>query len=210
MHDLAQKQEWKRRALLVRYGRITPAMERILKMDESVDHAREKVGDPTFDRDARRRFWLRFWQHFVAASILFTLAIVSFPVLYPLNELAAFASVVTISLVAAHFFRKSWTCAACGGPFVARLPIYCVRCGETYLFHGTGQWLLERRRARTEEFVKAYRQEKFGHQDRLLAEADKIASSKDSGFSPEELSRLDAILQELGKGRPQQQQTAAK
>lgn len=45
MHDLARKQEWRRRALLERHGRITPAMEKVLKMDESVDQAREKVGE---------------------------------------------------------------------------------------------------------------------------------------------------------------------
>jgi hypothetical protein len=202
MHDLARKQEWRRRALLERYGRITPAMEKVLKMDESVDQARGKVGDPAFDRGARRRFWLRFGQYFVAASILFMLAIVSYLFVYPLNELAAFASVVTISLVAAHFFGKSWTCAACGGPFVVRFPIYCVRCGETYLFHGAGQWLFKRRQAGIERAVKAHMEQKFGHQDRLLAEADKILSSKDSGFSPDELARLNAISQEVGKGSP--------
>lgn len=136
MHDLARKQEWRRRALLETYGRISPAMERVLKMQESVDRAREKVGDPAFDRDARTRFWVGFWQYFVAASILFTLAILSFPVLYPLNALAAGASFITISLVATHFLRKGWICAACGVTSVARLPVYCLQCGETYLLHG--------------------------------------------------------------------------
>jgi hypothetical protein len=39
----------------------------------------------------------------------------------------------------------------------------------------------------------------YGYQDRLLAEADKIASSKNGDLGAEEISHLEEILQDLAK-----------
>ncbi|MDP3585473.1 MAG: hypothetical protein Q8R61_10140 [Thiobacillus sp.] len=200
MHERSHKQYWMRRALLETYGQITPAMEKSLKRREAVEQAREKVGDPTFDHDARRRYWVGFWQSLLAGSAAGTLAVVSYAFLRALNETVALVSTMLLLSIAAYlFFWKSRTCGACGGKFIYRFPIYCIECGETYLFHKAGRWLFEKTQVRTADRTRAHREEKFGHQDRLLAEADEIASSKDNEFSPEEISRLEEILQDLAK-----------
>jgi hypothetical protein len=127
-------------------------------------------------------------------------AVVSYGFIRALSEPVALVSMAFLLLVATYLLVwRSATCGACGGRSINRFPIYCVECGETYLFHEAGRWLFEKTQTGIAERVAAYREEKFGYQDRLLAEADKIMSSKNGGFSPEEISRLEEILERLAE-----------
>lgn len=207
MDEHSDKQYWTRRALLETYGRIIPAMEKHLERREVVEQTREKVGDPVFDRDARRRYWVGYWGRLLAGAAIGILAVVSHGFIRVLSEPVAFVSMAFLLLIATYLFVwRSRTCGACGGKFVNRFPIYCIECGETYLFHKAGRWLFEKTQTGIAERVRAYREEKFGYQDRLLAEADKIASSKNSNFSPEELARLEGILKRLAKDNRRKEQ----
>lgn len=207
MDEHSHKQYWMKRALLETYGGITPAMEKSLERREVVEQTREKVGDPVFDRDARRRYWVGYWGHLLAGAVIGILAVVCYVFIRVLSEPMALVSMAFLLSIATYLFVwRSQTCGACGGKFINRFPIYCIECGETYLFHKAGRWLFEKTQAGIAERVRAYREEKFGNQDRLLAEADKIASSKNSGFSHEETSRLEGILERLARDNLKKEQ----
>lgn len=203
MDELPDRQYWKRRALLETYGKISPAMEKQLERDKDLEHAREKVGDPVFDRAARRRYWVEYWGRLVFGTAIGVLAVFSYIFVRVVSEPAALAiAVLLLFLMVVYLFvLRPQTCGACGGSFINRFPIYCLQCGETYLFHKAGHWLFEKTQARISERVRVNRGEKYGYQDRLLAEADKIASSKDSELGAEEISRLEGILQDLAKSK---------
>lgn len=198
MYGHSDKQYWKRRALLETYGQLSPAMEKHLERDKVLEQAREKVGDPEFDRAARRRYWVEFWGRLLFGTAIGALAIVSYVFIRVVSEPVALAVTVLSLMFSVYLlFLRPQTCGACRGVFINRFPIYCLQCGETYLFHKAGRWLFKKSQARISERVSAYREEKYGYQDRLLVEADKIASRKDSELSAEEISRLEAVLQDL-------------
>ena len=201
MDKHSDKQYWMRRALMETYGQISPAMEKQLERREVLECAREKVGDPAFDRASRRRYWAEYWRRLLVGTAVGVLAVVAFVYVRALSEPVALVilMILLFLMVAYLLLFKPQTCGACGGTFINRLPIYCLECGETFLFHKVGRWLFEKTRARTAEWVKTHREETYGYQDRLLAEADKIVSSKDSDVSSEEIYRLEGILQNLAK-----------
>ena len=201
MNEHSDKQYWMRRALIETYGKIPPAMEKQLERDKGLEEAREKVGDPAFDRAARSRYWVEYWRRLLFGIAIGVLAVVSYIFVRVLSEPAALtiAVILLLLIVAYLLFLRPQTCGACGGCFINRFPIYCLQCGETYLFHKAGRWLFEKSQARIFEHVRVDREEKYGYQDRLLAEADKVALSKANELSAEEISRLEGILQDLAK-----------
>lgn len=200
MDEYSDKQYWKRRALIETYGQISPAMEKQLERDKDLELACEKVGDPVFDRAARRHYWIAYWRRLLFGTAIAVLAVVSYVYIRVLSEPGALAiSVLLLLIVVLLYLLKPQTCGACGGRFIKRFPIYCLQCGETYLFHKAGHWLFEKAQARISEQVRVDREEKYGYQDQLLIETDRIASSKGSELSVEEISRLEGVLQDLAK-----------
>lgn len=201
MDKHSEKQYWMKRALMETFGQISPAMEKQLERRKVLEHARDKVGDPAFDRASRRRFWAEYWRRLSVGTAFGVLAFVAFVYIRALSEpVALVVFLILVFLIVAYLtLYKPQACGACGGTFINRLPVYCLECGETYLFHKAGRWLFEKSRARTAAVVKEYREEKYGYQDRLLDEADKLASSKYADLGTEEISRLEEILQDLNK-----------
>lgn len=194
------EQEWKRRALLNKYGKISPAMEKILKRDESIALARSNVGTPDFDQAARTLFWSRFRKYIFTAALMLVLAFVSFFMIQPLYELAGIVVFAVTVFIALFVYGKGWTCTACWGIRVNRLPAYCTECGETYLFHPAGKRLFDQKQERIDKQVRAYMEKEFGAQDRLLKKLDSIASANaDTEMSQEQLEQIEQLLQEVKK-----------
>jgi hypothetical protein len=90
-------------------------MEKQLERDKDLEQAREKVGDPVFDRAARRRYWAEYWGRLLFGAAIGVLAVVSYIFVRVLSEPAALAIAVLLSLwiVLYLFILRPQTCGAC-------------------------------------------------------------------------------------------------
>ena len=155
---------------------------------EVVTRAREQVGDPSFDRDARKRYWSRLWRYSLVGVGFLVICIFGYAYTAAFSEVVAVGVSVTAFLLSIYVLANSRVCGACGGQVSTKLPVYCHECGQTYIFHKAGRRKFlqarERLEAQVQADIEAHRR-KYGYQEQILKNVERALRVRDHNYTTE-------------------------